>query len=112
MWLDIVNEDLNVAELLFNNGHWLYTGFMCHQVIEKTLKAYWCVCLDVDKVSLALLRYLKEKRSRGVCCPRLVLRLVIYRFGKSGFAWWKVRLCYVESRFFCGGMSYTAFTFS
>ena len=47
-WLDIVEEDLSVAELLFNNGHWLYTGFMCHQVIEKTLKAYWCVCRDGD----------------------------------------------------------------
>ena len=47
-WLDIVNEDLSVAELLFNNGHWLYTGFMCHQVVEKTLKAYWCVCRDDD----------------------------------------------------------------
>ena len=31
---------------------YFYTGFMCHQVIEKTLKAYWCVCRDVDKVSL------------------------------------------------------------
>lgn len=48
MWLDIVNEDLSVAELLFNNGHWLYTGFMCHQVIEKSLKAYWCTCRDDD----------------------------------------------------------------
>ena len=47
-WLEIVNEDLSVAELLFKNGHWLYTGFMCHQVIEKTLKAYWCVCRDDD----------------------------------------------------------------
>ena len=47
-WLDIVAEDMSVAELLFNNGHWLYTGFMCHQVIEKTLKAYWCVCRDDD----------------------------------------------------------------
>ena len=47
-WLVIVAEDLSVAELLFNNGHWLYTGFMCHQVIEKTLKAYWCVCRDDD----------------------------------------------------------------
>ena len=47
-WLDLVAEDLSVAELLFNNGHWLYTGFMCHQVIEKTLKAYWCVCRDDD----------------------------------------------------------------
>ena len=47
-WLDIVADDLSVAELLFNNGHWLYVGFMCHQVIEKTLKAYWCVCRDDD----------------------------------------------------------------
>ena len=47
-WLSIVAEDLSVAELLFNNGHWLYTAFMCHQAIEKTLKAYWCVCRDDD----------------------------------------------------------------
>ena len=47
-WLDIVNEDLSVAELLFNNGHWLYTGFMCHQAIEKTLKDYLCMCRDDD----------------------------------------------------------------
>ena len=47
-WLSIVAEDLSVAELLFNNGHWLYTAFMCHQVVEKSLKAYWCVCRDDD----------------------------------------------------------------
>ena len=34
-WLDIVAEDLSVAELLFNTGHWFYAGFMCHQGIEK-----------------------------------------------------------------------------
>ena len=47
-WLAIVAEDLSVAEDLFKTGHWLYTGFMCHQVVEKTLKAYWCVCRDDD----------------------------------------------------------------
>lgn len=47
-WLSIVAEDLVVAEDLYKLGHWLYTGFMCHQVIEKTLKAYWCVCRDDD----------------------------------------------------------------
>ena len=40
-WLEIVSEDLSVAEVLYKTGHWLYVGFMCHQVIEKTLKAYW-----------------------------------------------------------------------
>ena len=47
-WLTIVKEDLSVAEDLFETGHWLYVAFMCHQVIEKTLKAYWCVCRDDD----------------------------------------------------------------
>jgi len=47
-WLAIVDEDLVVAEDLYKLGHWLYTGFMCHQVVEKTLKAYWCVCRDDD----------------------------------------------------------------
>ena len=47
-WLDIVTEDLSVADDLYKTGHWLYTSFMCHQVIEKTLKAYWCVCRDDD----------------------------------------------------------------
>ena len=47
-WLDIVAEDLSVAEDLYKTGHWLYVGFMCHQIVEKTLKAYWCVCRDDD----------------------------------------------------------------
>jgi HEPN domain-containing protein len=38
-WLDIADEDLGVAEDLYNAKRWLYVAFMCHQVIEKTLKA-------------------------------------------------------------------------
>lgn len=40
-WLDIANEDLEVAEDLYKTKRWLYVAFMCHQAIEKTLKAYW-----------------------------------------------------------------------
>lgn len=40
-WLEIANEDLEVAEDLFKTQRWLYVAFMCHQTIEKTLKAYW-----------------------------------------------------------------------
>lgn len=57
-WLDIVAEDLSVAELLFNNGHWLYTGFMCHQVIEKTLKAYWCIVVTMTRPIFTITRRL------------------------------------------------------
>ncbi|MBR5959259.1 MAG: HEPN domain-containing protein [Salinivirgaceae bacterium] len=41
-WLDIANYDLDTAEAMCRTGRWLYVAFMCHQVIEKTLKAYWC----------------------------------------------------------------------
>lgn len=34
-WLDVVAEDLDLAEFLLKSGRWLYTAFMCHQVIEK-----------------------------------------------------------------------------
>ena len=47
-WLGIVAEDLSVAEDLYKTKHWLYVAFMCHQVVEKVLKAYWCVCRDDD----------------------------------------------------------------
>ena len=40
-WLEIANEDLEVAEDLYKAKRWLYVAFMCHQVIEKTLKGYW-----------------------------------------------------------------------
>ena len=47
-WLDIADYDLDTAEALHNSGRWLYVAFMCHQVIEKTLKAYWCATRDDD----------------------------------------------------------------
>lgn len=47
-WLEIISEDLSVAEDLFKTRHWLYVAFMCHQIIEKTLKAYWCICRNDD----------------------------------------------------------------
>lgn len=45
-WLDIAAEDLEVAEDLFKSRRWLYVAFMCHQVVEKMLKAYWCGTRD------------------------------------------------------------------
>ena len=45
-WLDIVAEDLDLGKFLFQSGRWLYSVFMCHQVIEKMLKAYWTATRD------------------------------------------------------------------
>ena len=40
-WLEQVEEDISAAECMYNGGHWLYVGFMCHQAVEKVLKALW-----------------------------------------------------------------------
>ena len=40
-WVDKANEDLEVATLVNKSGKYLHTGFMCHQCIEKALKAYY-----------------------------------------------------------------------
>ena len=47
-WLDIADEDLGVGEDLYKAKRWLYVAFMCHQCIEKTLKAYWCATQESD----------------------------------------------------------------
>ena len=38
-WMDLAAYDLSAAKGLLRTKHYLYVGFMCHQVIEKALKA-------------------------------------------------------------------------
>ena len=47
-WTDIASYDLETAEAMLATRRWLYVGFMCHQVIEKMLKAYWCRTQPAD----------------------------------------------------------------
>lgn len=47
-WLDIADYDLETANAMLITRRWLYVGFMCHQVLEKTLKAYWCATQPED----------------------------------------------------------------
>ncbi len=42
-WIDLSEYDLKVAESLYEKGHYLYMGFMCHQSVEKMLKAIYVV---------------------------------------------------------------------
>lgn len=41
-WTETSDYDLETADAMFRTGRWLYVGYMCHQVIEKIFKAYWC----------------------------------------------------------------------
>ena len=47
-WLDHVHEDVSAAEDLHKTGHQLYVAFLCHQAIEKALKAYYIATHDED----------------------------------------------------------------
>ena len=40
-WIKISDEDLKIAKTMLENRYHLYTGFMCHQAIEKIFKAVY-----------------------------------------------------------------------
>ncbi len=55
-WLDIATYDLDTAKAMLETGRYLYVGFMCHQVIEKSFKAYfWYSVLEEPPYSHNLL---------------------------------------------------------
>jgi HEPN domain-containing protein len=40
-WTEIANYDFETAQAMQQTGRYLYVGFMCHQAVEKMLKAYY-----------------------------------------------------------------------
>ena len=38
-WLKLADYDLETAKAMLKSARYLYVGFMCHQTIEKSLKA-------------------------------------------------------------------------
>jgi HEPN domain-containing protein len=38
-WFELADYDYETAEAMLNSKRYLYVGFMCHQTIEKILKA-------------------------------------------------------------------------
>ena len=56
-WLDLAQYDLESALVMLSGSKYLYVGFMCHQTIEKALKAYYSnICDDVPPYIHNLLR--------------------------------------------------------
>lgn len=41
-WLDIAHYDFVSAKAMLESKRFLYVGFLCHQTIEKCLKAFYC----------------------------------------------------------------------
>jgi len=40
-WLDIARYDFLTAKAMLESKRFLYVGFLCHQTVEKCLKAYF-----------------------------------------------------------------------
>lgn len=40
-WVELADYDLETARVMLENRRFLYVGFMCHQVAEKMLKAFY-----------------------------------------------------------------------
>ncbi|MCL1858628.1 MAG: HEPN domain-containing protein [Oscillospiraceae bacterium] len=48
-WLDLAEYDMETAKAMLQTDRYLYVGFMCHQVVEKGLKAIIAGdCIDGD----------------------------------------------------------------
>lgn len=60
-WLDLADYDYDTAIAMLASKRYLYVGFMCHQVIEKMLKAYWSKVLDEPPLKIHSLSRLAER---------------------------------------------------
>lgn len=47
-WIDLADYDIETAQAMYDTKRWLYVGFMCHQVLEKSMKAFWCATKPDD----------------------------------------------------------------
>ena len=60
-WIEMSDYDLETADAMLVTGRYLYVGFMCHQTIEKILKAYWTNYLTEVPLKIHSLSRLAEK---------------------------------------------------
>lgn len=60
-WVEMSDYDFDTANAMFNTKRYLYVGFMCHQVIEKMLKAYWTCVMEEPPLKIHSLSRLAEK---------------------------------------------------
>ena len=63
-WVEISDYDFQTAKAMLKSKRYLYVGFMCHQAVEKILKAYYVSLNDTQPKFTHRLTYLTE--STGV----------------------------------------------
>lgn len=60
-WVEMSDYDLDTARAMLDTRRYLYVGFMCHQTIEKILKAYWSHVMEEPPLKIHSLSRLAER---------------------------------------------------
>ena len=60
-WIEMSDYDFDTAKAMLETKRYLYVAFMCHQTIEKILKAYWSKVLEEPPLKVHSLSRLAEK---------------------------------------------------
>ena len=60
-WIEMSDYDFDTAKAMLETKRYLYVAFMCHQTIEKILKAYWSNVLEEPPLKIHSLSRLAEK---------------------------------------------------
>ncbi len=60
-WVEMADYDFDTAKAMLATKRYLYVAFMCHQTIEKMLKAYWSNVLEEPPLKIHSLSRLAEK---------------------------------------------------
>lgn len=60
-WIEMSDYDFETAKAMLETKRYLYVAFMCHQAIEKILKAYWSKVLEEPPLKIHSLSRLAEK---------------------------------------------------
>ena len=60
-WVEMSDYDFDTAKAMLETKRYLYVAFMCHQTIEKILKAYWSNVLEEPPLKIHNLSRLAEK---------------------------------------------------
>ncbi|WP_302260611.1 HEPN domain-containing protein [uncultured Bacteroides sp.] len=60
-WIEMSDYDFDTAKAMLETKRYLYVAFMCHQTIEKVLKAYWSNVLEEPPLKIHSLSRLAER---------------------------------------------------
>ena len=75
-WIEMSDYDFDTAQAMLETKCYLYVAFMCHQVIEKILKAYWSKVVEEPPLKIHALSRLAEKTGLDKKMPEEYLDII------------------------------------